>query len=151
MKIITVVVMSCLLFAVSAFADDGLVRLQSNDTVKVTAERLQKALKEKGLRIFARIDHQKGAAKVNKKLRPTELFIFGNPLAGTPLMQCKQTMAIDLPQKMLIYQDEQGKTWVVYNAPAYLAGRHGLGECGAKTVAKVTNILAKVSHAAAGL
>ncbi|HHD56943.1 MAG TPA: DUF302 domain-containing protein [Desulfobulbaceae bacterium] len=151
MRIISVIVMSCLFFAVSALADDGLVRLQSNDTVTVTAERLQKVLKEKGLRIFARIDHQKGAASVEKKLRPTEVFIFGNPKAGTPLMQCKQTIGIDLPQKILLYEDEQGKTWVVYNAPAYLAGRHGLGECGAKTVAKVTNILAKVSHAAAGL
>jgi uncharacterized protein (DUF302 family) len=150
MKII-IIAISCLFFAVSAFADNGLVRLQSNDTVKVTAERLQKALLEKGLHIFARIDHQKGAASVEKKLRPTELFIFGNPKAGTPLMQCNQTLAIDLPQKMLIYRDEQGKVWVVYNAPVYLAQRHNIGDCGAKVITKVTNILAGVSRAAAGL
>ena len=87
---------------------------------------------------------------MEKKLRPTEVFIFGNPKAGTPLMQCKQTIAIDLPQKMLLYEDEQGKTWVVYNDPAYLAERHGLGDCAAKVVKKITGILAAVASAAVG-
>jgi uncharacterized protein (DUF302 family) len=150
MKIFVVFFFSCLFFVSSALAADGLVRLQSKDTVKVTAQRLEKALQAKGLRIFARIDHRKGAASVEKKLRPTEVFIFGNPKAGTPLMQCKQTIGIDLPQKMLLYEDEQGKTWVVYNDPAYLAGRHGLGDCAAKVVKKITGILAAVSSAAIG-
>lgn len=142
---------ACFFLAASAIAaDGGLVRLQSKDGVKNTAQRLEKALQAKGLRIFTRIDHQKGAASVEKKLRPTEVFIFGNPKAGTPLMQCNQTVAIDLPQKMLIYEDEQGKTWVVYNDPAYLASRHGLEDCGAKVIKKITGILSAVSAAAAG-
>ncbi len=150
MKLFAAILMSCLLVASSAFADDGLVRLQSKDSVKITAQHLEKVLQAKGLHIFARIDHQKGAISVGKKLRPTEVFIFGNPKAGTPLMQCKQTIAIDLPQKMLIYEDEQGKTWIVYNDPAYLASRHGLGDCGAKVIKKITGILTAVSSAAAG-
>ena len=150
MKLFAALLMSCLLVAFSAFADDGLVRLQSKDSVKITAQHLAKVLQAKGLHIFARIDHQKGATSVGKKLRPTEVFIFGNPKAGTPLMECKQTIAIDLPQKMLIYEDEQGKTWLVYNDPAYLASRHGLGDCGAKVIKKITGILSAVSTAAAG-
>lgn len=150
MKTIVVLLMSGLFFAVSAFAADGLVRVQSVDAVRTTGERLQQALQQKGMHLFARIDHQAGAENVGKELRPTELYIFGNPKAGTPLMQCAQTMAIDLPQKMLIYEDEQGKTWVVYNDPAFLADRHGLVGCGAKVLTKITTVLAMLSQAAAG-
>ncbi len=150
MKLFAAVLMSCILVASSALAGDGLVRLQSKNSVKISAQHLEKVLQAKGLHIFARIDHQKGAVSVGKKLRPTEVFIFGNPKAGTPLMQCKQTIAIDLPQKMLIYEDEQGKTWIVYNDPAYLASRHGLGDCGAKVIKKITGILSAVASEAAG-
>ncbi len=150
MKVFVAVLMSCMLTVSYALADDGLVRLQSKNSVATTARHLEKVLQAKGLHIFARIDHQKGAVSVGKKLRPTEIFIFGNPKAGTPLMQCKQTIAIDLPQKMLIYEDAQGKTWIVYNDPAYLAARHGLGNCGAKVIQKITGILSAVSSAAAG-
>lgn len=83
--------------------------------------------------VFTRIDHSAGAKKVDKELRPTELVIFGNPKVGTPLMQCVQTVAIDLPQKMLIWQDEAGTTWLSYNNPSYLAKRHhirGIGLVG---------------------
>ncbi len=153
MKSVPMLVVCCFFFAafaVSAFAADGLVRLQSNDSVKITGQRLEKVIKEKGLRLFTRIDHQKGAVSVGKELRSTQLFVFGNPRAGTPLMQCRQTIAIDLPQKMLVYEDEQGKTWIVYNDPAYLALRHGLGDCGAGVIKKITGILSAVSAAAAG-
>ncbi len=150
MKVFAAVLMSCMLIASCALAGDGLVRLQSKNSVTGTAQNLEKVLQAKGLHIFARIDHQKGAVSVGKKLRPTEIFIFGNPKAGTPLMQCRQTIAIDLPQKMLIYEDEQGKTWIVYNDPAYLASRHGLGDCGAKVIQKISGILSAVSSAAAG-
>jgi len=150
MNKICTVLMGCLFFATSAFAADGLVRVQSSAGVQVTGERLQQALQQQGMHLFARIDHQAGAIKVGKALRPTELFIFGNPKAGTPLMQCAQSMAIDLPQKMLIYQDEQGKTWVVYNDPAFLAARHGLNGCEDKVIRKVTKVLAMLGQAAAG-
>lgn len=150
MKTLFILLAGCLFFAASALAADGLVRVQSVDNVEAAGERLQQALQKKSMHLFARIDHQAGAAKVGLELRPTKLFIFGNPKAGTPLMQCAQTMAIDLPQKMLIYEDEQGKTWVVYNDPAFLVDRHGLAGCGAKVVAKITKVLAQLSQAAAG-
>ena len=147
---ILVLLLSVLMSTPAMAAVEGLVQLQSPDSVDVTARRLEKALSAKGLRIMAKVDHQKGAAKVDKELRPTMLFIFGNPLAGTPLMQCGQTIGIDLPQKMLVFEDQEGKVWIAYNAPAYLAKRHNLGSCGAKVVAKVTDMLAVVAKAAAG-
>lgn len=148
-KTIIVMAMGCLLCVSSTFAADGLVRVQGKDSVQVVADRLQHILKDKGMHLFARIDHQAGAAQAGRQLRPTELFIFGNPQAGTPLMQCKQSFAIDLPQKMVIYLDEAGKTWIVYNDPAYLAKRHNLDGCGAKVLTKVNEILAEISQAAA--
>jgi uncharacterized protein (DUF302 family) len=86
-------------------------------------------VKERGLSVFARIDHAAGAAKVGKTLRPTELLIFGNPQGGTPLMECAQTAGIDLPLKALVWQDEAGKVMVGYNDPEYLAKRHGAAAC----------------------
>jgi uncharacterized protein (DUF302 family) len=80
--------------------------------------------------VFIRINHAEGAQKVGKKLRPTELIIFGNPKVGTPLMQCGQSAGIDLPQKALIWQDEAGQVWLSYNDPKYLASRHSIKECG---------------------
>ncbi|MCP3896358.1 MAG: DUF302 domain-containing protein [Moraxella sp.] len=112
-----------------AIADNGLVSIKSSHDVRVTADRLEKTLKMKGMTVFARINHAEGAQKVGKKLRPTELIIFGNPKVGTPLMQCGQGVAIDLPQKALIWQDEAGQVWLSYNDPKYLAHRHSIKEC----------------------
>lgn len=112
-----------------AFAADGLVALKSPHAAKATMDRLEKALKEKGLTIFARIDHSAGAAKIGKQLRPTELLIFGNPQGGTPFMECVQTAGIDLPLKALVWQDTSGQVWLGYNDPEYLARRHGAAQC----------------------
>lgn len=112
-----------------AFAADGLVALKSPHAAKATMDRLEKALKEKGLTIFARIDHSAGAAKIGKQLRPTELLIFGNPQGGTPFMECAQTAGIDLPLKALVWQDTSGQVWLGYNDPEYLARRHGAAQC----------------------
>ncbi len=79
--------------------------------------------------VFARINHAEGAEKVGKQLRPTELIIFGNPKVGAPLMQCGQSVAIDLPQKALIWEDEAGQVWLSYNDPKYLAKRHSINDC----------------------
>ncbi len=92
-------------------------------------DRLEKTLLEKGMTVFIRINHAEGAKKVGKKLRPTELLIFGNPKVGTPLMQCSQSVAIDLPQKALIWEDESGQVWLSYNDPKYLVNRHSIKEC----------------------
>jgi uncharacterized protein (DUF302 family) len=97
--------------------------------------------------VFIRINHAEGAQKVGKKLRPTELVVFGNPKVGTPLMQCSQSVAIDLPQKALIWEDEAGLVWLSYNDPRYLAKRHGITEC-VNVIKKIEKALSNFAHAA---
>lgn len=120
-----------LLFFVSsvAFAVDGLIAVKSTFPVRETMDRFEENAKQLGLNIFARIDHAAGAAKVGKSLRPTELLIFGNPQGGTPFMECAQTVGIDLPLKVLVWEDPQGQVWLGYNNPAFLAQRHGIVQC----------------------
>lgn len=108
---------------------DGLVVTKSSLSVKATTDKLEDLAKQRGLTVFARIDHAVGAAKVGKVLRPTELLIFGSPQAGTPFMECSQTVAIDLPLKALIWEDAASQVWVGYNDPAYLAERHAAEAC----------------------
>ncbi len=139
--------MGLLAFVSVAHADDGLITLGSAHSVKVTVDRLENALKKKGLTVFARIDHAAGARKVDKQLRPTELLIFGNPKVGTPLMQCARTMAIDLPQKALVWEDGAGKVWLAYNDSRYLAARHHMPGCD-KVLNKVSKVLGKFSRLA---
>ena len=112
-----------------AVADSGLVNVKSTHSVKDTADRLEKVLATKGMTVFIRIDHAAGAKKVGLALPPTELVIFGNPKVGTPLMQCSRSVAIDLPQKALIWEDDRGQVWLTYNDPAYLATRHTITGC----------------------
>jgi len=136
-----------LVFASPAQAEPGLINVKSAHDVKNTTDRLETILKEKGMNVFLRINHAVGARNVGQELRPTELLIFGNPKVGTPLMQCGQTLAIDLPQKALIWQDENGQVWLTYNDPQYLATRHGIDGC--KTVLdKVKNALKNFARAA---
>lgn len=104
----------------------GLVSVKSTHSVAATADRLVDILAEKGMKVFLRLNHAEGAAGVGIALRPTELIIFGNPKVGAPLMEKQQTIGIDLPQKMLVWQDASGQVWLSYNAADYLAGRHGL-------------------------
>ena len=137
-----------ILFIVStANADNGLISVKSSHDVKATADRLENVLKQKGMNVFIRINHAAGAAKVGKELRPTELIIFGNPKVGTPLMQCSQSVAIDLPQKALIWQDDKGQAWLTYNDPNYLARRHELTGC-AEVIKKVEKALSNFAKAA---
>ena len=117
------------LACLSAAAADGLVMLKSTMPPKATLDRFELLAKERGLIVFARIDHAAGAAKVGKTLRPTELLIFGNPQGGTPLMECAQSAGIDLPLKALAWEDAQGQSWLGYNDPAYLAKRHDAAAC----------------------
>ena len=130
------------LFTSSAFATEGMISIKSAHSVAVTADRLEKILTSKGMTVFKRIDHAAGAQKVGKTLRPTELVIFGNPKVGTPLMLCSQSVAIDLPQKALIWQDEAGQVWFSYNDPAYLALRHNIQGCD-EVLKKVAGALGK--------
>jgi uncharacterized protein (DUF302 family) len=104
----------------------GLINIPSSHSVDETVEKLKVILQSKGITLFALIDHSGEAAKVGMKMRPTKLLIFGNPKAGTPLMLAAPSSAIDLPLKILIWEDEQGKVWVTYNSPAYLQERHNI-------------------------
>jgi uncharacterized protein (DUF302 family) len=129
-----------ILMASPAFADNGLVSVKSAHDVKTTADRLESKLKEKGMRVFNRINHAQGAQTAGISLRPTELVIFGNPKVGAPFMQCGQSVAIDLPQKALIWQDASGQVWLTYNDPGYIAGRHGIASCG-QVINKISGAL----------
>lgn len=107
---------------------DGLITIQSNYSVQETIKRISRVAESKGLIIFSRIDHAANATKAGLQLRPTELIIFGNPKAGTILMQDKQTSGIDLPLKALVWQDELGKVWLTYNDVKWIGERHGISE-----------------------
>ena len=107
-------------------ADNGIVNLTSHHSVDETAERLKGILQAKGVMLFAIIDHSGEAEKAGMNMPPTKLLIFGNPKSGTPLMLAAPRSAIDLPLKILVSQDSQGKVLISYNSPAYLKERHGV-------------------------
>ncbi|MEO6363499.1 MAG: DUF302 domain-containing protein [Caldimonas sp.] len=113
----------------TAFAADGLVAVKSPYAVRETLDRLEVNVKQRGLKVFARVDHAAGAASVGKSLRPNEVLIFGGPQGGTPFMECASSVGIDLPLKALAWQDEQGQVWLAYNDPAFVAQRHGAAQC----------------------
>ena len=113
----------------AASAADGLVAVKSPHSAKATMDKLEDVVKQRGLNVFARIDHAAGASKVGKTLRPTELLIFGNPQGGTPFMECAQSVGIDLPLKALVWEDAAAQVWLGYNDPAFLAQRHGVAAC----------------------
>src|ERR1700758_3485700 len=110
----------------SSMPNNGLVSVQSRVSATQTLERLLVALAARKLTVFARVDHAAGAASVGLPLRPTEVVIFGNPKGGTALMQDRQWAGIDLPLKALVWEDADGKIWLSYNDPAWIAQRHGL-------------------------
>ena len=147
MKLLPLIV-SVLLFAFSPLvsAADGLVTVKSPHSVTATMNRVEVLAKKRGLTVFARIDHAAGAAKVGKTLRPTQVIIFGNPQGGTPFMECAQTVGIDLPLKILVWEDANAKVWLGYNDPEYLARRHDAGKC--PVVANLRKALAGLAGAA---
>ena len=106
--------------------DKGVVTIPSNHSVDETVDRLKNILRSKEITLFALIDHSGEAAKVGMKMPPTKLLIFGNPKGGTPLMLAAPSIALDLPLKILVSEDAQGKVWLSYNSPEYLKERHGL-------------------------
>lgn len=137
----------CLALPMSGFAAEGMIALKSIHSVPATADKLEAVLKEKGMTVMNRISHSDGAAGVDLELRPTELVIFGNPKVGTPLMQCAQSVAIDLPQTALIWEDSKGVVWLGYNDPAYLKQRHNIEGCD-EVIEKVSGALAGFAKAA---
>jgi uncharacterized protein (DUF302 family) len=127
---------------------EGLTTIPSSLVPKETMDRLVAEIRAKGMNVFARIDHAAGAAEVGLKLRPTELILFGNALGGTPLMQSVQTVGIDLPLKVLVWQDAEGKTWVSYNEPRWIEQRHGVTST-EQVVSKMTDMLSAMLRKAA--
>ncbi len=121
--------MLVLTLALPALSADGIIRLSSAHSVIATTDRLVNILERKGMTIFNRIDHTAAAQKVGIQLRPTTLVIFGNPKVGSPLIKCTQATGLDLPQKALISEDENGKVWLSYNDPSYLKDRHQIEGC----------------------
>ncbi len=131
-----------------AWADhSNLISKRSANSVSVTIDKLETVLKKKGITIFARVDHQKGAQSAGMELRPTVLLIFGNPKLGTPLMQSRQTTGIDLPMKALAWQDSEGYVWLSYNKPSAMADRHHISGQ-EKIIKKMTGALDKFTDIA---
>ena len=124
----------------------GIIDIQSHQSVDQTVSRLKAILQEKGIKLFALIDHSGEAEKAGMKMPPTKLLIFGNPKRGTPLMLAAPRTAIDLPLKILIWEDTQGKTWVSYNSPEYLQQRHGISAELIKNIAVVETLAAKAAE-----
>jgi len=126
-------------------ADNGIVSTPCNHSVDETVEKLKTLLAAKGITLFALVDHSGEAEKVGLKMRPTKLLIFGSPKAGTPLMLAAPSIALDLPLKILVREDAQGKTFLSYNRPSYLAERHGLPENLVLVLAAVETLVAKAA------
>jgi uncharacterized protein (DUF302 family) len=126
--------------------DNGVVNKPSNHSVDETLENLQRILQAQGVTVFAIVDHSGEAEKAGFKMRPTKLVIFGNPKGGTPLMLAAPSTAIDLPLKILIWEDSQGKVWVSYNSPAYLQQRHGFPQDLLKNIAVEETLASKAGE-----
>jgi len=149
MRKIPIYLLLLALFAVpAASAGEGLVTVKSSFGAKETADRVERLTKERGMKLFNRIDHAEGARTVGMPLRPTEVLIFGNPKGGTPLMMCEQTVGIDLPLKMLVWEDGNGVVWIGYSDPEVLKDRLGITGCD-EVLGKMKGFLGKLASDAA--
>jgi uncharacterized protein (DUF302 family) len=126
--------------------DMGIVSVQSSHSVDHTVEKLEEILKAKGVKLFALVDHSGEAKKAGMHMRPTKLLIFGNPKGGTPLMIASPSIAIDLPLKILVWEDGGGKVWISYNSLAYLQARHHLPQELISNIAVVEALAAKAAE-----
>ena len=124
----------------------GLIDIPTNHSVDETVTKLEGILQAKGITLFALVDHSGEAAKAGMKMRPTKLLIFGNPRAGTPVMLAAPSSAIDLPLKILVWEDDQGKVWITYNSPSYLQERHNLRSELLPNIAVIETLAAKAAE-----
>lgn len=132
--------------AMSPSVDNGVVSIAASRSVDQTVEALEKLLQAKGVKLFALVDHGGEAEKAGLQMRPTKLAIFGSPKAGTPLMTASPSIAIDLPLKVLVWEDGNGKVWVSYNSPTYLQARHNLPAQLVQNIAVVEALAAKAAE-----
>ena len=130
----------------AAATNKGIIDKPSNQSVDQTVDRLRNILRSKGVTLFTVIDHSGEAEKAGMKMRPTKLLIFGSPKAGTPLMLAAPSIAIDLPLKILVWEDSQGKVWASYNSPEYLKERHGLPQELMANIAAVETLASKAAE-----
>lgn len=145
-KVVLMGIVLALLSLSSVAADNGIISRPSQHSVPETLDRLEAAVKSRGLTVFARVDHSGEAQKVGMKMRPTQLLIFGNPKAGTALMISSPSIAIDLPLKVLAWEDESGKVWLSYNSPAYMKQRHDLKDELVKNIAAIGGLVDQASE-----
>ena len=143
MRKLMMLVMVLLAWPLAASAVDGLVVQKSAHGVSESLDRMTALLEKKGITVMARVKHSQAAAGVGIDMQPAELLIFGNPKLGSPLMQSQPTAAIDLPMKLIAWQDADGQVWIAYNDPAWIAQRHGIDDRDA--------VVAKMSGALKGL
>ncbi len=122
---------------------NGIISIPSEHSVDATVDRLKSILQGGGATLFALVDHSGEAERVGMKMRPAKLLIFGNPASGTPLMLDAPSIAIDLPLKILVSEDEQGQVWIAYNSPGYLRERHGLSEALLQNIGIVETLAAR--------
>jgi len=132
--------------SMAATTKTGIINKPSSHSVEQTVEKLKNILQSKGVALFALVDHSGEAEKVGMKMRPTKLLIFGSPKAGTPLMLAAPSIAIDLPLKVLVWEDGQGKAWISYNSPDYLRERHGLSQDLLQNIAVVETLAARAGE-----
>jgi uncharacterized protein (DUF302 family) len=130
----------------TANSDMGIISVPSNHSVDQTVENLKAILLAKGVKLFALIDHSGEAEKAGMHMRPTKLLIFGNPKAGTPLMLASPSIAIDLPLKILVWEDHDGRVWISYNSPAYLQARHNLPQDLVENIAVADSLASKAAE-----
>jgi len=147
MKKIIILLFVLFVFSTVTQAAEGVITKTSKHSVKQTMDTLEKIVRDKGFNVAARVNHAAAATKVGETLRPTEVLIFGNPKLGTLLMQSDQTIGIDLPLKVLVYEDEKGSVTLAYNDPTWLAKRHNIADRD-KAFAKMSGALNNFTNAA---
>lgn len=146
-RVIVSIAFVMVLLSLPAVAADGLVQKPSAHSTDQTVKRFKGILEKKGIRVFAHVNHRENAQAVNLELNNIQVLIFGNPLLGTPLMQANSTIGIDLPMKVLVWEDANGKVWLAYNEPSYMVARHGIANRQA-IVNKMAKALKKMTNAA---
>jgi len=129
---------------------DGVISVKSKFAVAHTADRFIGIVKKKGMKVMAHVKHDKGAKNVGIEIKPTELIVFGNPKIGSPMIACERSIAIDLPQKLLVWEDKNGQVWMSYNDPIYIADRHKLKDECRGGLTKIAGALNKLSSKAGG-
>jgi uncharacterized protein (DUF302 family) len=147
MKILFNMILFTTVITSTVHAAEGMIKKKSPYSVAETANRFEQLVNQKKLTLFARIDHAANARDANLRLNPSEVLIFGNPKVGTPLMHCSQSVAIDLPQKLLVWQAGDGQVWVGYNEPNYLKDRHAIKGC-EQQLDKITSVLTNLTEKA---